>query len=236
MQGGQRTTVTDQVLDNIVWHSLLGSRSHLGTVIGEAGRFRTDVAFFGALTDDPGPEAWDQLATLVGPGRATSLFRPALPIPDDWTLIRHIPSLQIVSAACEGENDERLVPLLDSDVPEMEDLVARTQPGPFLPRTIEFGGYVGIRAGGRLVAMAGERLSGGGWTEISAVCTDEEHRGQGLATKLVRALVHRIRARGEEAFLHTAADNETAIRLYLQLGFEVRRDVDAVIIRAPGGK
>ena len=41
-------------------------------------------------------------------------------------------------------------------------------------------------AAARLVAMAGERLRPPGWTEISAVCTDEEHRGQGLATRLIR--------------------------------------------------
>ncbi|CAM5277170.1 hypothetical protein SMICM304S_01749 [Streptomyces microflavus] len=37
----------------------------------------------------------------------------------------------------------------------MLDLVARTRPGPFLPRTVELGTYLGIRRGGALVAMAG---------------------------------------------------------------------------------
>ena len=36
-----------------------------------------------------------------------------------------------------------------------QDLVARTEPGPFAPRTVEFGGYVGVRLDGALVAMAG---------------------------------------------------------------------------------
>jgi len=33
-----------------------------------------------------------------------------------------------------------------------------TEPGPFLPRTVELGAYFGIHESGSLVAMAGERL------------------------------------------------------------------------------
>jgi predicted GNAT family acetyltransferase len=75
-----------------------------------------------------------------------------------------------------------------ADVPEMLELTARTKPGPFLPRTIDMGTYLGIRRDGRLVAMAGERLHPAGWTEISAVCTDEAWRGQGLSSRLILAL------------------------------------------------
>ena len=67
--------------------------------------------------------------------------------------------------------------------------------------------------------MAGERLHPPGWTEISAVCTDSNYRGQGLATRLVRAVEAGIKARGETPFLHAAATNTNAIRLYEQLGF-----------------
>jgi predicted GNAT family acetyltransferase len=51
-------------------------------------------------------------------------------------------------------------------------------------------------------------------TEISAVCTAPSHRGRGLATALVRALVAGIRARGERALMHAAASTIGAIRLY----------------------
>ncbi|WP_245663730.1 GNAT family N-acetyltransferase [Nocardia arthritidis] len=74
---------------------------------------------------------------------------------------------------------------------------ARPEPGPYAPRTIEMGNYLGLRADGRLVAMAGERLRPPGWTEISAVCTDAEFRGRGFATRLVRAVGAGIRARDE---------------------------------------
>jgi predicted GNAT family acetyltransferase len=41
----------------------------------------------------------------------------------------------------------------------------------------------------------------------------------------VRAVADSIRERGETPFLHTAAENVTAIRLYEALGFRLRRTV-----------
>jgi predicted GNAT family acetyltransferase len=115
----------------------------------------------------------------------------------------------------------------------MLDLVGRTKPGPFLPRTVELGTYLGIRRDGALVAMAGERLHPPGWTEISAICTDEAFRGQGLATRLVHAVAAGIRERGETPFLHASADNTNAIRLYESLGFRLRRSATFLAARVP---
>ncbi|MGW4668758.1 GNAT family N-acetyltransferase [Streptosporangium sandarakinum] len=115
----------------------------------------------------------------------------------------------------------------------MLDLVARTQPGPFWPRTCELGTYLGVRDNGTLVAMAGERLRPPGWTEISAVCTAPEARGQGHAARLVSALVARIAARGERPFLHVAGTNTGAIALYERLGFETRTPVTFRGFRTP---
>jgi predicted GNAT family acetyltransferase len=114
----------------------------------------------------------------------------------------------------------------------MLELTARTQPGPFLPRTIELGTYLGIRRDGRLVAMAGERLHPAGWTEISAVCTDEAWRGQGLSSRLILALGAGIRARGEIPFLHVLTTNP-AIGLYKKLGFRDRRALLFAATRIP---
>jgi predicted GNAT family acetyltransferase len=124
-------------------------------------------------------------------------------------------------------------PLGPADVPEMLDLVARTRPGPFLPRTIELGGYLGIRRDGALAAMAGERLRPPGWTEISAVCTDPAFRGNGLASRLTLAVAAAITARGEQPFLHAASDNAAALRLYASLGFRLRRPAKFVVAQAP---
>lgn len=115
----------------------------------------------------------------------------------------------------------------------MLDLVALTQPGPFLPRTVELGRYLGIRHEGRLIAMAGERLRPPGWTEISAVCTHPDHRGRGLAGLLIRAVAAGIRERGDVPFLHAAADNIQAIRLYESMGFVLRREPVFIGLRTP---
>jgi predicted GNAT family acetyltransferase len=95
------------------------------------------------------------------------------------------------------------------------------------------GRYVGRRDGGRLVAMAGERLQLDGLVEISAVCTDEDHRGRGLGAALLGDVVHGIRARGATPFLHAASTNAGAIRLYEALGFHVHQTIDAAVLRAP---
>ncbi len=81
--------------------------------------------------------------------------------------------------------------------------------------------------------MAGERLHPPGWTEISAVCTAAEARGQGHAARLVDALATRIVARGERPFLHVAEANTGAIALYERLGFKTRRPVTFRGFRTP---
>jgi ribosomal protein S18 acetylase RimI-like enzyme len=156
-----------------------------------------------------------------------------IPPPAGWKVVLSIPGVQLVDVGVAVAPDDEAVSLGAPDVPEMLDLVARTEPGPFLPRTIELGTYLGIRRGGALVAMAGERLHPPGWTEISAVCTDPAYRGHGLATRLTLAVAAGIRARGETPFLHAAASNVNAIRLYESLGFRFRRDVLFSAARVP---
>ncbi|MEV7859826.1 GNAT family N-acetyltransferase [Streptomyces hirsutus] len=220
-------------LDNAVWAALDGPHAHLAERAGRAARYPADVYDFAALADPADPAAWDDLHTLVGPGTTVRL-KPADDVPDGWQVMGRGTAVQLVGTALRTEPAPDAVRLGPADVPEILDLVARTRPGPFLGRTVELGTYLGIRHRGRLVALAGERIRIPGWTEISAVCTDPGHRGRGLGTRLVRAVADGIRERGDRPFLHAAADNTPAIRLYEAIGFTVRRRATLLQVRSPG--
>jgi ribosomal protein S18 acetylase RimI-like enzyme len=222
--------LTDTVIDNPVWASLTTTHAHLATISGGAARFPADVAWFVGLENDG---AWPDLAKITEPGERLIVVGTAN-VPDDWTVAITVPGVQLVATpAVRGAEYAEAVRLTAADVPDMLDLVARTEPGPFRPRTIELGTYLGIRRDGRLIAMAGERLRPPGWTELSAVCTDPAFQGRGLASRLIGAIVAGIHARGEIPFLHTGADNTTAIRLYERLGFEIRRPTTFTVVHPP---
>jgi GNAT superfamily N-acetyltransferase len=223
------------LLDNAAWASLNGAHKRFAETYGKAMRYQTDVAAFHVLPPSPGPSAWADLAELAGAGQELMMGGGVpKPPPDGWEVLRHLDGVQLVGPAVRGAADPEAVRLGAADLPEVLDLVARTEPGPFRERTIELGTYLGIRRGGVLVAMAGERLHPDGWSEISAVCTDPAYRGQGLAGRLIRALVAEIRDRGELPFLHAAADNTAAIRLYEALGFTLRQHTAFRMLRVPG--
>jgi hypothetical protein len=75
-----------------------------------------------------------------------------------WKAIRAFDAVQKIGERVTGLDCLEAVSLGAADVPEMLELVAHTEPGPLLKRTVELGDYVGIRRHGTLVAMAGERL------------------------------------------------------------------------------
>lgn len=230
----------DALLDNPVWSSLAGPHAHLadGADVGAglARCYRADVSVFGGVADPRDPQAWADLALVVGPGGEALLTGDDVAPPAGWSL-EGGPGVQLVETdRVDGVLDAEVV-RLDADDPRdvdaMVDLVARTKPGPFRRGTPLMGDYLGIRREGRLVAMAGERMHPDGWTEISAVATDPDHRRQGLSGRLVRSVVAGIRGRGERAFMHAAATNTGAIGIYLGLGFELRRETTFRMVRAP---
>jgi ribosomal protein S18 acetylase RimI-like enzyme len=221
------------VLDHPARAALTGPHARFAERYGRILRYPVDVTPWLALPEEPDERDWADLAALAGPGTEVPLLGFRGRVPDDWEVTFRMPGVQYVDAGLAAAPDPEAVRLGPADVPEMLDLVARTRPGPFLPRTIELGTYLGIRRGGALVAMAGERLHPPGWTEISAVCTDPSVRGEGLASRLILAVAHGIRERGETPFLHTGADNTHAIRLYESLGFRLRRTTAFLSARTP---
>jgi ribosomal protein S18 acetylase RimI-like enzyme len=222
------------VLDNPIWASLTGAHARFAEIHGRAGRYQPDVSPFEMPADPDDPRAWADLAALAGPGTEVLVAAPGIKPPPGWTAPTVISGVQMIDKGMAAEKDPEAVVLGEADLPDVLDLVERTKPGPFRPRTMELGTYLGIRRDGALVAMAGERLRPPGYTEISAVCTDPAFRGQGLAARLMKAVAHGIRARGETPILHAAGFNTGAIRLYEKLGFILRSEINFASFRTPG--
>jgi ribosomal protein S18 acetylase RimI-like enzyme len=223
-------------LEHPLWTALHGPQRAFGRRLGRVAGYVSEVGMFVAFAPDPDQRTWTDLARYAGPGGAVLV--PGLPgtPPAGWQVNLVVPGLQLVATPRPTGPADRfteLSALSSADVPDMLDLVRRTRPGPFGTRTVELGRYLGVRHGGRLVAMAGERMRPPGHTEISAVCTDPEFRGRGLAARLVTALADGIRARGEIPFLHVAESNIGAIRVYERLGFQITRPVMFTFLTAP---
>jgi ribosomal protein S18 acetylase RimI-like enzyme len=206
--------------------ALEGADARFAERSGRALRYRPEFSVFAT-----GP--WDQIAALVGPGGTAVYAGPPAPPPAEWRRPPAIAGFQMTGEAFAPSEDPEAVPLGAEHAEAMAELVDRTRPGPWAPRTWELGGYHGILIDGSLVAMAGERMHADGFTEISAVCTDPAYRGRGLATRVMRVVAARIRARDETPFLHVAGHNATAVRLYERLGFRIRRPIEFVIAVAP---
>jgi len=221
-------------LDSVVFRSLTGgTHSRLAQRRGRAVRYPVDVSGFAALPDQPQRRDWNDLAALAGTSGPVALTNHGAEPPESWTALSRFTVVQMIDDEVDARPDPDMLYLSGEDVPEMLQLVAQTKPGPFAPRTIDMGSYIGLRRAGRLVAMAGERFRPPGWTEISAVCTAPEFRGRGLATRLAQALAYGIRERGETPFLHVASSNTKAVALYEALGFTPRRTFEAVVVRPP---
>ncbi|WP_343714696.1 GNAT family N-acetyltransferase [Inquilinus sp.] len=222
------------LLDDPVRAALTTANRALAQGGPPAWRFLPEVAPFAAIADRT-DRAFAALAALIPPdGRVALVTADPVAPPAALTVALRSPIAQMVldRPAPEEPPGPGHVVLGAADVPEMIDLTGRTRPGPFGPRTIEFGHYIGLRIDGALMAMAGERMRFDRFVEISAVCVDPAHRGKGFAALLMIRLARRIQARGLTPFLHVFADNASAIALYGKLGFARRRTLHLTVLSA----
>jgi predicted GNAT family acetyltransferase len=222
-------------LDNVIWQALTTRHARFAEGFGRARRFVREVSPLTAF-EETSPEGYAALAGLVGVGGTAALFlgSPYEPQPG-WELVAGAPMLQMVCENGGGQpvrsDSHQIIRLSVEDSPEMVELATLTKPGPFSSRTHELGAYVGIRSGGKLVAMAGERLKVPGYTEVSAVCTHPDHTGKGYARVLMTEIMRGIRDRGEIPFLHVRRNNTRAIGVYEQLGLQTRTMPHFAVLR-----
>jgi ribosomal protein S18 acetylase RimI-like enzyme len=217
--------LSTEPLDRPVWHALTGRQSALAVVTGAAVRIDPAYGPFAAARDESAAAQQALAATLQGPGdRIGVVERSAWPSPPGTRALGGGDLAQMVfdGSPSDEPDDPRIVLLGESDAPEMAALAHATEPGPWASSTHRYGDYYGIRIGGKLAAMAGERMRLPGLAELSGVSTWPEFRGQGLASSLVRRVVRGFLARGDTPFLHCYAANPAAVALYERLGFRTR--------------
>ena len=217
-------------LDNPIWFALITEHRLLARSHGLARRYPPDVSPLAAFLH-PTNDAFADLQRLVSPGEHVALFTASpLDVPGDWQVDRSRWIDQIICEASLAPPPVVLLPLGTTDVPEMLELTAATEPGPFLPQTIQMGSYFGIRASdGRLAAMAGERLRSTEFAEISAVCTHPEFRGRGYARDLTTFLAAQTLAAGKTPFLHVKSENGAKV-VYQNIGFRLRAAMYLTVI------
>jgi len=191
----------------------------------DALRLRPQYGDFGALKSYHQDECAENLVALALPGRNIACVEIGAVKPvSGLTAVAHLVGLQMImhERICIAPALS-IVALGDADVPEMAALAAATKPGPYAVEGHRLGRFVGLRCGGVLVAMAGERLKPEGFTEIASICTRPECRRRGYASMLVRSIASHIQARGDTPFLHVTASNGAAVATYKSLGFVTRR-------------
>ena len=210
---------------NPVWHSLHGPHRQLAHIEGGACRYPADVAPFAAI-DAPRAAAFAQLRALLDPDESIWIAdygrsAPGLAVVDALDCVQMVLPQEVEIPAPARD----VLPLAAAHAQEMVALTNVAFPGFFRPATYRMGSFFGVRAGDELVAMGGERLLLPGHPEMSAICTHPDHRGEGLATDVVRHLARHHRRAGLVSWLHVGAPNRRAIDLYASLGFERVRNL-----------
>ncbi len=219
------TATEVQALDDPALFSLRGAHRRFRLGNDEICRFQPEIAPFAAVSERSDPAAFLSLASLVQPGDSVAVVVDLGTETPGFVTTFSGSIYQMLGTGVEGRFCDEAVVLTSDDAPEMFALVSETEPGPFAPKAVELGTYLGIRREGTLVAMAGQRFAVGFAREISAVCTLPAFRGQGLAEALVRHLVALEREAGEVSFLHVAETNPGAHSLYERMGFVDRREM-----------
>lgn len=212
------------LLDRPIWSALATSQRHLAEGGPRALRYPVDMTPFADMID-MSEDSFAALGDLLSPSQVAALFTPdPVDVPAGFKVVLAETGEQMIGSPADSPlRDAEIVTLGAADVPAMMALTALTKPGPFAARTHELGTFLGIRVGGELVAMTGERMKPGKFTEMTAVCVHPDYRGRGYAQALLAAVARQIEARGEIPFLHVFTNNKSAITLYQRQGMRLRR-------------
>jgi ribosomal protein S18 acetylase RimI-like enzyme len=221
------------LLNNPVYHALTSGDQRLSFGTDKVKFFDEQVSPFASF-EEGYDQGFDDLYQLLPSGRVILYATPQrINQPKGWEMLDAIQGLQLVFDKSKSISAQTalLVPLKEQHIEQMMELAKLTKPGPFGPRTIDFGHYYGIFDGDKLVAMTGQRLHVHQFSEVSAVCTHPNHLGKGYASELVQHQVQLIQQNQQIPFLHVREDNKRAIEVYLRLGFKIRGGMNFYVLR-----
>lgn len=228
--------MTGHKLDNPAYYGMISGNRDLSLGTEGVRYFPASVSPFVGMADH-GAERFGELAGMLPRGQVAAVATAAeIVIPSAWKVVQHGMGLQMMGegVAAAETGDWEFVPLRVEHVPQMVALAKLTNPGPFAERTIEFGNFVGVFDGERLMGMSGHRLHPVPYIEVSGVCVHPDYSGRGLGGALTLYQVEKIREMGELPILHVWASNTRAIGVYESLGFVTRTALHFnIIIKKP---
>jgi|SRR5581483_7945511 len=217
-------------LDRPVWTALSTRQAQFAEGGALAKRYIPSIVPF-ASTPDNDAQSLCALDDLVPPGERIFLAQADdLALSEKFSKVAEARVVQMIAIErVDPIPDARIEKLTGADAEEMLSLATLTKPGPFTLRAAALGEFFGIKIGGRLAAMAGERMKQPGYSELSGVCSHPDFRGGNLGKILSLHVADRIFARGETPYLHAYTTNAAAIRLYESIGFRLRCELNVAV-------
>ncbi|MGG5209351.1 GNAT family N-acetyltransferase [Chryseobacterium sp. MIQD13] len=211
-------------LDNPVYHSLNEYHKKFCLNFGDTKFYNPEIASFGGSLEvskekdiiEYSKICNDFLIFGAKPDLVNFKTEPSLLICDQYILENPV----------QMDITEEIIELKEENQEELLAFVMKFYPYYFKVRTPELGRYFGIFKEGKLIAVTGERMQMNDMTEVSAVITDTDHLGKGLAKQLVTFVSGKIFEDGKTPFLHVAESNTGAKKLYEKLGFMHRGTIN----------
>ncbi|SEQ06596.1 FR47-like protein [Hyunsoonleella jejuensis] len=216
-----------QTLQNPVWYALKETHQKYVVAYDEVKFYNPNICPFGAF-----PNASKTKKALTAYSKLTDSFflvsENDTPDFDEHHVVlnQKIEGCQMVlNDLATVEISETIVPLTETYIQEIYDLIWLVMPGYYKKRTFDMGDYFGIFKHGKLIAISGQRMQTNDFIEVSGVVTHPDFTRQGFAKQLITHTVQEILKTGKHPILHTTKGNP-AIGLYESLGFQLTRDMN----------
>ncbi|WP_028890967.1 GNAT family N-acetyltransferase [Tenacibaculum sp. 47A_GOM-205m] len=217
----------DNKLKNPVWHSLCETHEKFAINYDGVKFYDPKICPFGAFTNSAKTaKALNEYAKLTDRFFLVSENETPTFDPKKIILDKKIEGCQMVlQHLVEVDITETIIPLTESHIDDIYNLVWLVMPGYYQKRTFDMGKYFGVFKDNQLVTITGQRMQTDDFVEVSAVVTHPNYTRRGLAKQLTHFVTQEIIKDGKHPMLHTTKGNP-AIQLYKKLGYKLTRDMN----------